>query len=169
MLASVGWSVEILRSSRRKKTISARLSDSRLQIRLPAELSAGDEVAWVRRICKRMIKTNRADPNTADRWLLDRARRLDAEYLAGHARPLQARFALRLTSSFANVNPRKRVIQVSARLRRAPEWVIDYLLLHEMVHLLVSGHSSEFHELVDRYRYAERAKGYLVCMSQLED
>ena len=151
------------------KTISATLDGSRLRVRLPARISRKDETQIVRDICERMAKTNRVDPGESDRLLLERARHLDAEYLAGIASPADARFSARLTSSFGNANLRTRVIQVAARLRRAPQWVIDYLLLHEMAHLLVPRHSSEFRGLVDRYRYAERAKGYLICMSHLED
>ncbi len=116
-----------------------------------------------------MARTNRIDHAESDRLLLDRARRLDAEYLSGKARPADARFSAKLTSSFGNANLRTKVVQVAARLRPAPQWVIDYLLLHEMAHLIVPGHSAEFWRLVDRYQYAERAKGYLICMSQLED
>ncbi len=136
---------------------------------LPAKISRGEESRIVRGICERMATTNRVDPVKSNRLLLERARQLDAEYLAGGGCPADARFSARLTSSFGNANLRTRVIQVAARLRRAPQWVIDYLLLHEMTHLLVPDHSGEFRRLVDRYQYAERAKGYLICMSHLED
>ena len=116
-----------------------------------------------------MAQSHRVDPGESDRLLLGRARRLDAEYLAGKARPADARFSSRLTSSFGNANLGTRVVQVAARLRGAPQWVIDYLLIHEMAHLLVPRHTREFRGLVDGYRYAERAKGYLICMSHLED
>ena len=120
-------------------------------------------------VCERMARNNRIDHAESDRLLLERARRLDAEYLSGKARPVDARFSTKLTSSFGNANLRTRVIQVAERLRQSPQWVIDYLLIHEMAHLIAPGHSAEFWRLVDRYRYAERAKGYLICMSQLED
>ena len=157
------------KSPRRKKTISARLDGSRLRVRLPAKISPDEETRMIRDVCERMARTNRIDHAESDRLLLDRARRLDAEYLSGKARPADARFSAKLTSSFGNANLRTKVVQVAARLRQSPQWVVDYLLLHEMAHLIVPGHSAEFWRLVNRYRYAERAKGYLICMSQLED
>lgn len=123
----------------------------------------------IRDLCERMAQTNRVDRAESDRLLLERAKQLDTEYFSGNARPADARFSSRLTSSFGNANLHTGVIQVAERLRQSPQWVIDYLLIHEMAHLIAPGHSAEFWRLVDRYRYAERAKGYLICMSQLED
>jgi hypothetical protein len=42
-----------------------------------------------------------------------------------------------------------------------PPWVIDYVLVHELVHLLVPGHGADFWALVARYPRTERAKGFL--------
>jgi predicted metal-dependent hydrolase len=52
-------------------------------------------------------------------------------------------------------------IRLSDRLRDMPAWVVDYVLLHELAHLLEPGHNKRFWHWVDRYPRAERAKGYL--------
>ena len=132
-------------------------------------MSSAEETAAVRDVCERMARTPRPDPTTADRHLSERARILDARFLSGKASPTGVRFSPRLTASFGNANLLTRVIQIAARLRRAPHWVIDYLLLHELAHLVEPSHTRRFWGLVDQYRYAERAKGYLICISQLEE
>src|SRR5919112_1258544 len=49
----------------------------------------------------------------------------------------------------------------SAQLQGMPGWVVDYVLLHELAHLLESGHTPTFWRLVERYPKAERARGFL--------
>ena len=50
-----------------------------------------------------------------------------------------------------------------------PSWVQDYILIHELAHLICPDHSKEFWDLVDQYRYAERAKGYLLAIGTKEE
>jgi len=56
-------------------------------------------------------------------------------------------------------------IRLSARLQGMPVWVVDYVLVHELAHLLEPGHDAAFWGWVDRYPQAERAKGYLLGWS----
>lgn len=42
-----------------------------------------------------------------------------------------------------------------------PQWVIDYVLVHELAHLLVAGHNAHFWSLVDAYPETQRAKAFL--------
>jgi len=54
-------------------------------------------------------------------------------------------------------------IRISNRLAAEPGWVLDYVIVHELAHLLVPGHGPEFRALVDRYPRAERARGFLMA------
>jgi hypothetical protein len=47
-----------------------------------------------------------------------------------------------------------------------PEYVVDYVLVHELVHLLEPGHDARFWSLVARYPRAERARGFLEGVEQ---
>jgi hypothetical protein len=54
-------------------------------------------------------------------------------------------------------------VRISSRLSREPGWVIDYVIVHELAHLSVSGHGPRFWRLVERYPLAERARGFLMA------
>jgi len=43
--------------------------------------------------------------------------------------------------------------------------VLDYVLLHELTHLVEPNHSPDFHALMARYPHLERAEGFLEAMT----
>jgi predicted metal-dependent hydrolase len=42
-----------------------------------------------------------------------------------------------------------------------PDYVVDYVLLHELAHLIEPGHGPAFSALMAGYERLERAEGYL--------
>jgi hypothetical protein len=42
--------------------------------------------------------------------------------------------------------------------------VLDYVLVHELAHLLVASHGPAHDVLVDRFSLAERARGFLIAV-----
>ena len=62
---------------------------------------------------------------------------------------------------WGSCTPADRSIRLSSRLRAMPDYVVDYVLVHELVHLLEPSHGERFWELVGRYPRAERARGFL--------
>ena len=45
-----------------------------------------------------------------------------------------------------------------------PRWVRDYVLIHEMAHLVEPYQSPSFWALVNRYPRTERARGFLMAV-----
>ena len=90
---------------------------------------------------------------------------LSDRYLGGLAMPESVRWVDNQRSRWGSCTPGDRTIRLSSRLQGMPAWVIDYVLIHELAHLLEPGHDAKFWAWVDRYPQAERAKGYLIGWS----
>lgn len=152
--------VEIRRSRRRRKTVSAHREGDRLVLLMPAGLSARLEERYVKELGEKVLaREQRRRPSDSD--LLERAARLSDRYLEGRAVPSNVRWVTNQSSRWGSCTTSERTIRLSHRLRGMPDYVIDYVLLHELVHLLVPGHGPDFHALLDRYPRVERASGYL--------
>lgn len=173
--APVGPRVEIRRSARRTRTISAVEREGVLVVMLPAGMSAPQERQWVARMRERVARqqARRERVGTrSDAELLLRAGELSRRYLAGQARPSSVRWVDNQQRRWGSCTAARGTIRLSSALRDMPGWVQDYVLLHELAHLLVSGHGAQFWRLLERYERTERARGYLqgvVAASALPD
>jgi len=156
--------VEVRRSKRRRRTVSAYRDGDRVVVMIPASLSRREEAEWVEKMIARLERSERRRrPSDGD--LMRRAQDLNDRYLGGLAAPESVRWVDNQQSRWGSCTPGDRTIRLSARLQGMPSWVVDYVLVHELAHLLEPGHDASFWAWVDRYPRAERAKGYLVGWS----
>jgi predicted metal-dependent hydrolase len=151
--------VEVRRSARRRRTVSAYRDGQRVVVLIPARFSAAEEQEWVSRMVAGVFGTRRRA--TGDAELGRRARELSECYLDGRARPATVRWVAPMRSRWGSCTPDEATIRLSRALRDMPVWVQDYVLLHELAHLIEPGHGPRFWRLVDRYPRTERARGYL--------
>ncbi|MBZ5734156.1 M48 family metallopeptidase [Nocardioides sp. TRM66260-LWL] len=162
--ASHGAKVEVRRSARRVRTVSAYREGDRIVVLIPASLSQAEEESWVETMVARLERAERRRrPSDAD--LHARARSLSDRYLGGLARPESVRWVENQSARWGSCTPGERTIRLSTRLQGMPGWVVDYVLVHELTHLLEPHHDERFWSWVDRYPQAERAKGYLLGWS----
>ena len=105
---------------------------------------------------------------------LERRYRSEGVDLDRRARTLAKRFDLPRPASitwaeqrdrWGSCTPATKSIRISTRLAAYPPWVLDYVVVHELAHLVIAGHDARFHALVDRYPLAERARGFLMAVS----
>lgn len=157
--------VEVRRSQRRRRTVSAYRDGDRIVVLIPASFSTADEEEWVARMVARVERAEQR-PTPSDDELLRRARALSDRFLGGLAVPESVRWVDNQTARWGSCSPGDRTIRLSERLQAMPGWVLDYVLVHELAHLLEPRHDAEFWAWVDRYPQAERAKGYLLGWSE---
>jgi len=159
--------VEVRRSPRRRRTVSAYREGDRTVVLIPAQMSAREEERWVRAMLDRLERRERRtalnEPELARRALA-----LSAQYLGGRARPMSVRWVANQAARWGSCTPVDGTIRISDRVRGLPEYVVDYVLLHELAHLLVPNHGPEFWALLDAYPRTERARGYLEGYSRSE-
>jgi len=152
--------VEVRRSRKRRRTVAAYREDGKVVVLLPARFTRAEEEEWVAAMLARLEKSERRR-RPSDDALAKRAAGLSARYLDGLAEPLVVRWVENQNSRWGSCTPSDRSIRLSTRLQGMPAWVIDYVLVHELAHLLESGHTPAFWLWVDRFPKAERAKGFL--------
>ncbi len=156
--------VEVRRSARRRRTVSAYRDGERTVVLIPARMSRAEERRWVEVMLERLAAQDaRLRPSDAD--LLARATELSRRWLDGRARPSSVRWATNQGARWGSCTPVDGTVRLSSRLQGMPSWVVDYVLVHELAHLLVPGHGPDFWAHVDRYPRTERARGYLEGVS----
>lgn len=153
--------VEVRRSRRRRRTVSAyRNDDGTVVVLIPARMSKAEEREWVATMVARLEKSERRG-RPSDASLARRAATLSQRYLEGLARPVSVRWVDNQQHRWGSCTPSDGTIRLSHRLQGMPSWVIDYVLLHELTHLLEKNHTQTFWRMVDRFPKAERARGFL--------
>jgi predicted metal-dependent hydrolase len=152
--------VEVRRSRRRTRTVSAYRRDGRVIVMIPDRFTRAEEAEWVTTMLERLEKSERRRQRTDDQ-LMRRARELCQEFLRDKVEPTSVRWVDNMTTRWASCTTSSGEIRLSDRLQPLPAWVVDYVLLHELAHLIEPSHNKRFWHWVDRYPRAERAKGYL--------
>lgn len=159
-----GVTVEVRRSPRRRRTVSAYRQEGRLVVLVPARLSRAEEGEWLRTMVARVAASEQRR-RRGDDELERRAAELSAAHLDGRAVAASVRWVANQSSRWGSCTPSDASIRLSSKLRGMPVWVVDYVLLHELAHLLEPGHGPAFWSLLASYPRLERARGYLQGVS----
>ena len=164
----MNYPVEIIRSDKRKKTIQAKEIDGKLYIYLSSGMSEDEEKLWIDSMVKRIDSQKRRKKLNSDEQLVKRARELNRRYFSGKLK-FGIGYVTNQNSRFGSCTPKDKTIRISDRLADMPGWVRDYVIVHELAHLVHPDHSKKFWELVNHYRYSERARGYLIAVGMSSD
>jgi len=157
--------VVIKRSSRRRKTIQARIVGGRMEVLAPAWIS---DAALQSHITSLQAKMEKKISPKDEAHLAERARHLNWKYFQGALSWNSIQYSTRQERRRGSCNYTTRTILISQRLTRLPQWVEDYVIVHELAHLIEPNHGRRFKALVRRYPLAERAIGYLIATETME-
>jgi predicted metal-dependent hydrolase len=162
------WPIEVVRSERRRKSVSAELKNGVLIVRAPDSMSDETLQPIIEKLQKRLHKRVNRPPQTDDE-LEKRAQALNKQYFNGRLHWQSIRTVTNQNAIFGSCTPSKGTIRLSHRLAEMPSWVRDYVLMHELAHLLEGNHGRKFWQLVNRYPLTERARGYLMAIGLEEE
>lgn len=159
--------IRIIRSHKRVKTVQAREVDGILEIRAPAMMSDAELRPIIVRFRQRIERRKRT-LQLEDNFLEERAKIINRRFFDGHLAWQSIRWSPNQVSRHGSCSPWQGDIRISTLLAAAPRFVLDYVIIHELAHLLEPNHGKRFWTLVNRYPKTERARGYLMAMARQE-
>ena len=164
------WQVQIVRSARRSKTLSARLvGEHSVEVRVPLGMPQEREREIVGRLVERVKARVARAERLGDGDLMARAQELNRRYFGGKLQVTSVRYVSNQNTRFGSCTPSSAAIRLSQRLAKTPQWVRDYVLVHELAHLVEPNHSPRFWQLVHQYPRTERAIGFLMALGLSEE
>ncbi|MDD5661501.1 MAG: M48 family metallopeptidase [Candidatus Omnitrophica bacterium] len=155
--------VKIIRSPKRRRTVSARLVQGTLLVNAPLLISQGRLEKIIANFKLRFERKKLKDGLNKNDNLVERASRINEKFFGNTLKVNSIEYVTGQNTRFGCCNCRLANIRISHRVGFMPDWVRDYVLLHEMAHLVEPNHSKAFWDIVNRYKFTERARGYLIA------
>jgi predicted metal-dependent hydrolase len=152
----------VVPSRRRRRTVQAQLVEGVLELRVPAAMPERERQLWAERMRGRIERQlRRAKPSNAALETL--ARLLNRRYFGGRLRWHSVSYAEQ-EKRWGSCTFTAGVIRISERAAKLPRWVLSYIVMHELAHLVRDDHGPHFWDIVGRYPLTERARGYLMAI-----
>jgi len=136
-----------------------------LELLVPATMPHSEREHWAE-VMSRRLERRAERMRPSDERLAERARRLNERHFEGRLRWTSIAFA-EMERLWGSCTFTDGAIRIARRAASLPEWVLDYLLMHELAHLVHSDHGPDFHAAENRYPLTERAKGYLLALDSM--
>ena len=149
--------VEVIRSKKRRKTVEAELRGGVVKLHVPGAHDQAEIDEYAADLVPRLERKFRSDHIDLEQRAVVLGRRYQLPT------PRSIVWTDNQRKQWGSCDTVTRDIRISARLAAFPPWVLDYVIVHELAHLLVADHSPTFNALVERYPRAERARGYLLA------
>jgi hypothetical protein len=155
--------VKVIRSSRRRRTVTARFEADTMEVRVPHTISEAKLKEIIASFTGKLQRKLLKKQLNARHDLAHVAAALNKQYFNGALKLNRIEYVTDQFSKFGCCDYRARAIRIAHHVAEMPVWVRDYVLIHELAHLVQPDHSPAFWALVNRYRHAERARGYLLA------
>lgn len=151
--------VSIRLSARRKKTVAVREEGDGFLIRAPATIGEAE----LRRISVELVgKALSSRRHTiGNNELAERAAQLNNKYLGGRATVKEIKFVTNMNTRWGSCSVQSKRIRIAHQLQDVPGYVLDAVIIHELIHTFVPNHGPEFRRWEAHTPHLEKAQGYL--------
>ncbi len=150
----------VIRSSRRKKSINAFRNKGLIEIHIPDRMTRRQEFELIPEMIQRVLDREARSRLSNQELDLLAAKLLESYLPELHERPSSIMWRP-MRERWGSCTTTDRTIRIAQRLAGAPEYVINCVLLHELIHLRIPGHGADFYEYLARYPELARAEAFL--------
>ena len=150
----------VIRSTRRKRSIQAFRTNGIIEIHIPAKVSRKQELELIPEMIALVLKREAKSRKSDEELVHMSAELLGAYLLEFTERPASVAWKP-MRERWGSCTTVDRTIRISSRLEAAPDYVIRFVLLHELIHLRIPGHGDDFYALLDRMPDKDRAESFL--------
>jgi hypothetical protein len=153
--------VQLRLSARRRTTVSAFRESGVVVISAPVRIRGDELLPLAEQLLNRLISQAQGK-YPSDELLAKRAGELAKRWLPpGHPAPASVRWSSSQARVWGTCVADDGAIRIATRLRGMPDYVLDYVLLHELAHLVHTGHGPQFDDLLAAFPDRDRARGFL--------
>ncbi len=161
--------VKVIRSPDRKKTIQAKIVGETLVVYLPLGMHREEERKLIEKMKQKIEKKRLKSQINKDDYLRKRFDEFNRKYFQEKLKVTSIEFVTNQERKRGSCTPANGTIRISHKLLNMPGWVLDYVIMHEMTHLLHPDHSRAFWVKVGEYKYTERTREFLMAKGMEEE
>lgn len=156
--------VELTYDRRLRRNAHWTVADTTIQVRVPVGIAPRALETMLDEIVEDVLAYRARARKRNDADLERRAREINEMYFDGELRWHTIRWVSNINHSLGTVTEGgigDGDIRISDQVKFWPQWVIDYVIAHELAHRKHPNHSPEFWAYLGRYPLTERAQGFI--------
>lgn len=139
--------------------------DGSILLRVPQRLKKNEILRMIDQLAGQLEKGSRRIERSSDVELQQRAENINRRYFGGKIQWRSIRWVENMKNRLGSCTQGGATdgdIRISEKIKNYPDWVIDYIIAHELVHRLHPNHSPVFWDtLTGGYPLSERARGFI--------